>query len=290
MKSSLVSILLGLITIIVINVLIFLLLREIRLIYNFSILQWVPILSSVISFYVAGCINKKTPDKLLVFLLVALLVFKPFRYFYFPFVITLLLFAVGSLSLTRKAIARKYRFGIGGGMLIIFMIYLFAQPLIIRQKGFYENPDGSLENAMVVWGEIPGEKRHLPSVGFIDVNNQKVKLNQFEGKVLYVSFWATWCAPCLREKPVLDQMKTKFSNKENIVFIDVSINRNRQKWLHYLDKNNVKGIQLHTNGNEVQVMQVFNFSGLPYHIIITPDGKYTQSNDLSLSEQFLNKF
>ena len=290
MRLSLVKILLGLIILIGINISLFLLLREIEVIYNFSILKWIPVLSCVISFYVAGCINKKVSLKLLPFLLIALLVFKPFRYFYFPFILVLLLLAIGALLLTRNEVHRKYKLGIGGVMLTIFITYLFSQPLIIQQKGFRENPDGSVENAMVVWGEVPSKNRSLPLFDFVDTKNQKVRLNEFKGKVLYVSFWATWCAPCLKQKPVLDQMKTKFSNKENIVFVDISIDQNRQKWLHYLNKNDVAGIQLHTDGNEIEAMQAFNFSGLPYHILITPDGRYTQSNDLTLSEKYLNKF
>lgn len=289
MKYSLIRILLGLIALVAINVCSFLLLREVQLIYKFSILRWIPIFTCIISFYVAGKISKKVPFKLTVLLLIGLLVFKPFRYFYFPFIIVLLLYALASLSLTRKEIHKKYKFGIGGIMLTIFIGYMFSQPLVLQQKGFMETPDGHLENATILWGNQIGEKKLVPSSAFVNENGLRMSLTEFQGKIVYVNFWATWCAPCLQEKPLLDKMKTKFSDKEHIVFIDISIDSNQEKWHNFLNNNDVEGIQLHTNGNEIRTMQAFNFSGLPYHIIITPDGYYKQNNDLDSSEQFLNK-
>ena len=43
-----------------------------------------------------------------------------------------------------------------------------------------------------------------------DLNGANVSLSDFLGKkVILVSFWATWCAPCLKEMPHLDQLQNE---------------------------------------------------------------------------------
>lgn len=42
-----------------------------------------------------------------------------------------------------------------------------------------------------------------PAVTFQDLDGKAVSLAQYKGKLLLVNFWATWCAPCLKEMPLL---------------------------------------------------------------------------------------
>lgn len=45
-----------------------------------------------------------------------------------------------------------------------------------------------------------------PSVVFTDPDGKAVKLADFAGKPLLVNLWASWCAPCVKELPTLDQL------------------------------------------------------------------------------------
>lgn len=42
-----------------------------------------------------------------------------------------------------------------------------------------------------------------PAVTFTDLEGKPTSLAQYKGKLLLVNFWATWCAPCLKEMPLL---------------------------------------------------------------------------------------
>lgn len=58
------------------------------------------------------------------------------------------------------------------------------------------------------------EKRQiLPDLVFQDANAKASKLSDFHGQVLILSFWASWCSPCLIELPTFSQMKKKLKNK-----------------------------------------------------------------------------
>jgi thiol-disulfide isomerase/thioredoxin len=45
-----------------------------------------------------------------------------------------------------------------------------------------------------------------PEAIFDDPDGKPVKLADFKGKPLLVNLWATWCAPCVKELPTLDQL------------------------------------------------------------------------------------
>ena len=45
-----------------------------------------------------------------------------------------------------------------------------------------------------------------PNVTFTDPDGKPVRLADFKGKPLLVNLWASWCAPCVKELPTLDQL------------------------------------------------------------------------------------
>jgi len=62
---------------------------------------------------------------------------------------------------------------------VLFLAVVPAKPVMSRDNGFPDAPDFFLK----------------------DLNGNEVTLDDFEGKVLFVNFWATWCPPCREEIP-----------------------------------------------------------------------------------------
>ena len=67
------------------------------------------------------------------------------------------------------------------------------------------------------------------SLNQLEVQNLKgnsIELTQYQGKPLVVNYWATWCAPCLREFPYFEEVKGRFDGDVNFVMIsDESIEK-----------------------------------------------------------------
>lgn len=54
-----------------------------------------------------------------------------------------------------------------------------------------------------------------------DLDGKAVDLTKFEGKTIFVNFWATWCKPCIKEMPSIAALQTQLARR-NIVFFFAS--------------------------------------------------------------------
>ncbi|TPN82159.1 TlpA family protein disulfide reductase [Aquimarina algicola] len=289
MQKQVFNIIFGIIIILLLVFIIFFSLRYIDVIYEFSNLKWIAVFACILSYYIAGVINKNTSIKWLFLLILGVLIFKPFRYLYFPFFFILLFFSISTLILTRRHVKKQYKILLSLIMVTLFMLIMFSQPMILKKENFKKQYDGSVTNTIVIW-DFTKEKKTTAILSyqqFIDINKNTVMLSAFEGKTMFVSFWATWCAPCLREKPILDQIKEKHKTKSDVVFVDISIDHDFDAWQSYLQKSDMKGIQLNTDGNEIKIMNEYKFSGIPFHILVSPDGVYKQNDSLQFVDELL---
>jgi thiol-disulfide isomerase/thioredoxin len=55
------------------------------------------------------------------------------------------------------------------------------------------------------------------------LDGQRTSLAAFEGKTIFLNFWATWCPPCIAEMPNIQKLYNDFENDENVVFIMLSL-------------------------------------------------------------------
>ncbi|MDO4880986.1 MAG: TlpA disulfide reductase family protein [Capnocytophaga sp.] len=54
---------------------------------------------------------------------------------------------------------------------------------------------------------------------FLDNKDQKITLQSFENEVVIINFWATWCSPCLAEKPSFQKLYEDYKDKIKFAFI-----------------------------------------------------------------------
>ncbi|MEF9986619.1 MAG: TlpA disulfide reductase family protein [Bacteroidales bacterium] len=110
-----------------------------------------------------------------------------------------------------------------------------------------------------------------PDFTYQDINDKSYSLADFTGKYIFLDMWATWCGPCNKEIPFIKTLEGKMHGK-NIVFVSLSVDKDKDKWVEFIKSHKMTGIQLH-NGGDRSLSDVFDVKFIPRFIIIGPDGK-----------------
>lgn len=101
---------------------------------------------------------------------------------------------------------------------------------------------------------------------------KKISLDDFKGKVLVVDFWASWCGPCRKEIPHLKEYYEEFKGKD-VDFLSVSIDQKEDAWRKAMKEENMAWKQGWVKDAGKEVMNLYQFSGIPYIIVLDKDGK-----------------
>lgn len=77
-----------------------------------------------------------------------------------------------------------------------------------------------------------------PDFTFRDQRGKVQSISSLKGNVVFVNFWATWCPPCIKELPSINELKKKFSGKENIVFLMIDVDQSIKNSTAFMKNNN----------------------------------------------------
>jgi len=255
-------------------------------IHEVNRLRWVPILITGIALSVGSRLSRKTPLPWLLFLLLPIVLWKPFHFLYIPFVFSLVATGVLAILANQSRLARPYRLAALSGWVVLFLMYLFSQPFVIRQNGFTSRPDGSYAHALVLWDFSDDSPSQLPDHELRSIQGQPVNLRDLRGKTHFVTFWATWCAPCMRDKPQLAQLKQRLSADSTVQFIDISFDETADSWQQYLREHDPDGQQWFSE-DQGSTSRALHFSGIPMHLIVDQQGHYNKIRPFEIAREEL---
>ncbi|MFM2008159.1 MAG: hypothetical protein RIR02_109 [Pseudomonadota bacterium] len=116
----------------------------------------------------------------------------------------------------------------------------------------------------------------LMATSLPDTENKMHKLQEWQGKHLLINFWATWCPPCVSEMPELVALQNEMADK-NLQIIGIGIDspsniREFSSTHHITYPLLVAGM----NGTELSRLFGNQAGGLPFTVLISPQGQVSQ--------------
>lgn len=111
----------------------------------------------------------------------------------------------------------------------------------------------------------------VPGFSMTTFDGEIVNTKDYEGKVVVVNFWASWCKPCEQEARELEQAYQHYREKGEVVFLGLAYVDTEPKSLEYLSRFGIT----YPNGPDLatRVSQTFRVRGVPETFIIDRQGR-----------------
>lgn len=103
----------------------------------------------------------------------------------------------------------------------------------------------------------------------ITLDGNRTNLRKFEGKTIFLNFWATWCPPCIAEMPNIQKLYTDFQDAEDIVFVMLSLDEDPEKARAFMERKEFTMPVYFLAGRQPGV---YNSTVVPTTYVISPDG------------------
>ena len=105
---------------------------------------------------------------------------------------------------------------------------------------------------------------------FKDLEGNEFSLRNFENKVLFINYWATWCNPCLAEMPSMVELYNQYKENNNIVFLYLS-KEDADTIIDYIPKNSsLEQLPIY---KIVTDDDLFSTRGIPTTFIVNRNGE-----------------
>lgn len=113
-------------------------------------------------------------------------------------------------------------------------------------------------------------------------------IKNYKGKVIYIDFWATWCAPCRAGIEKIKPLKEELKN-EDIVFVYITNPTSPEKTYKKM-KPNIKGEHYKLNSDEwTHLTAKFNIYGIPHYALVNKNGRIVNAHLPHLENDELKK-
>ena len=110
------------------------------------------------------------------------------------------------------------------------------------------------------------------NVIFLDQNDQKINIKDFNGNLILLNFWATWCEPCKEEMPSLDRLQNN-SKLSNIKIFPINISQESLKKINDFFKDlNIEYLEPYYDA-PTTLAKALSLRGVPTSILFNKEGK-----------------
>lgn len=161
----------------------------------------------------------------------------------------------------------------------------FAVSLLALSAGyglqyFTQGPQLDIQKLAVA----PAEDLDPANLSFVDLEQQTQSLEQWRGEVLLVNYWATWCPPCRREIPALQQLQAQYGER-GVKVIGIAVDK-AAAVSAYVEKHEIAYPILLDSSGKTATAFGNKYGSLPFSVLLDRDLKPAKQHvgELDLSQ------
>jgi thiol-disulfide isomerase/thioredoxin len=109
-----------------------------------------------------------------------------------------------------------------------------------------------------------------PPFRLVTSDGQEMQLDDMNGKVVLIDFWATWCGPCKETLPEMQRIARDYANDPLLVIISVSTDADAGAWRAFIQKNNMTWPQYRDANNSLST--AYGVTAIPRFFTIDTNG------------------
>jgi len=135
-------------------------------------------------------------------------------------------------------------------------------------------PEGSLDRQRALrYVAQPdlARARMAPAFAVTTTEGKRISLDDLQGRVVLLDFWATWCGPCRAALPHIKDLARRFQGQP-LVILSVSLDDDEQKWKEFIAKNEMVWPQYCDGGFTGSIARLFDVKAIPHTFTIDADG------------------
>lgn len=117
------------------------------------------------------------------------------------------------------------------------------------------------------------DARPAPDFKLLDVDGKSVTLSSLKGKLVFLDFWASWCAPCRNSIPAVEKLYQKYKN-DKIVFLGINLENNPDSTKRFASNT---GMSYQILVGNQKTVSAYGVRGIPAFFLIDHDGKIARS-------------
>ena len=116
----------------------------------------------------------------------------------------------------------------------------------------------------------PNDHPAAPDFTLKDLNGNEISLSDYEGKVLFLNFWATWCAACVVEMPSMENLNGRLKDRD-FVMVAINTQESDTQVKAFFEKMKLSFTALLDSNGEVAAG--FAVNALPTTFVLDKDGR-----------------
>lgn len=118
--------------------------------------------------------------------------------------------------------------------------------------------------------DLSNQREIIANATFTDLDGNTVSLDQFEGKLVLIDFWESWCGPCLQVFPAMADLLEEYPDNFEVLAVTVGLTEGPEEAKAFAEENDYPFTWLY---DENGVFDELGGVGIPYKVFISPSGE-----------------